>query len=198
MLRPFSPADVPELTRLAGDRDVAGTTLLIPHPYLPRHAEEWISGHQASFEARTGLPLAVTPRDRFTLIGAVGLKTDFEHARAELGFWVGKPFWGRGFATEAAKALVAYGFEVMDLHRVYAHHYPHNPASGRVLEKIGMVHEGRLRQHVRHWGVFEDLMHYGMIRSDGAWRTDESDSVRATGSVVVTTHTTDVLARQDT
>ena len=64
-----------------------------------------------------------------------------------------------------AKAVVAYSFEVLKLNRIHAKHYKRNPASGRVLEKIGMQYEGCLRQHIKKWDNFEDLMTYGMLKS---------------------------------
>ena len=77
---------------------------------------------------------------------------------------LGRPFWGRGYATEAARAVIEYGFSVLNLHRIYAMHFSRNPASGRVMEKCGMVHEGRFREHVRKWGVFEDVDLRGILR----------------------------------
>jgi RimJ/RimL family protein N-acetyltransferase len=89
-----------------------------------------------------------------------------EHDRAELGYWIGKPFWGRGYATEAARALVQYGFDTLGLHRIYARHLTRNPASGRVLHKIGMTHEGYRRKHEKKWGIYEDDKLYGILRDD--------------------------------
>jgi len=89
-----------------------------------------------------------------------------DHRRAELGYWVGVPYWGNGYATEAARAVVKYGFGTLGLHRIFASHFANNPASARVLRKIGMRYEGRLRGHVLKWGEFLDLEMYGMLASD--------------------------------
>ena len=96
----------------------------------------------------------------------MGLELEPENERAELGYWIGKPYWNRGYATEAAKAVVAYSFEVLKLNRIYAYHFTRNPASGRVLEKIGMRYEGYRRQHTKRWENFEDSMGYGMLKAD--------------------------------
>ena len=72
------------------------------------------------------------------------------------------------YATEAAQAMVHYGFETLGLHRIYASYLPHNTASGRVLEKVGMRHEGRLRHHICKWGEFHDLEMYGMVNPEHA------------------------------
>jgi RimJ/RimL family protein N-acetyltransferase len=86
--------------------------------------------------------------------------------QAELGFWVGKPFWRLGYASEAASAVVQFGFESLGLNRIYAFHMARNPASGKVLEKLGMQREGILRQRVRKWERFEDVVAYAVLRGD--------------------------------
>ena len=86
--------------------------------------------------------------------------------KAELGYWVGKPFWGRGYATEAAGSIVDFGFDQLGLNRITAGHMVRNPASGRVMQKIGMREEGLLKGHVRKWGQFYDVSFYGLVRSD--------------------------------
>ncbi|MEO8295316.1 MAG: GNAT family protein [Gemmatimonadota bacterium] len=79
--------------------------------------------------------------------------------------WIGKPYWGQGYSTEAVAEIIRYDFEDRKLHRVYAHHLTRNAASGRVMQKAGMVHEGRLVQHLLRGGVFEDLELYGVVRT---------------------------------
>ena len=166
LLRPFALADAKEVQRLAGDRDIASTTAAIPHPYDDGVAEQWIAMHQQRFEEGTWLNLAITHDPDDTLVGALGLRLEPEHDRAEIGYWIGKPYWGQGYATEAARALVEYGFERLGLHRIYAYHFTRNPASGKVLQKIGMRHEGHRRQHDKKWGRYEDEELYGMLKDD--------------------------------
>ena len=151
--------------RLAGDPAIASTTLNIPHPYEPGMAEAWIATHQAAYEEGRLVNFAIVRREDPALLGAIGLVVAAAHARAELGYWIGKEHWGRGYATEAARAVVEHGFSAMDLNRIVARRLARNPASGRVLEKIGMRHEGRLPRHVRKGDVFEDLELYGLLRA---------------------------------
>jgi RimJ/RimL family protein N-acetyltransferase len=167
VLRPFRTADADDVQRLAGDRAVADTTLNIPHPYENGMAEKWISNHRDWFESGEQAVYAVTLRSGATLIGAIGLRIHPEDQRAELGYWIGKAYWGQGYCTEAARALIAFGFERLGLNRIYAHHFARNPASGRVMQKIGMTHEGHLRQQVKKWDAFEDLELYGILKADG-------------------------------
>src|SRR5215212_1807613 len=122
LLRPFAPADARDVQRLAGEHAVASTTLNIPHPYEDGMAEAWIATHPVAFDEGVWATFAITARDGGTLLGAAGLTIRARHARAEMGYWVGRPYWGRGYATEAAGALLAYGFDALDLNRVQATH----------------------------------------------------------------------------
>lgn len=168
LLRPFTPGDAPAVKELAGDRDVAATTRLIPHPYEIGMAEAWIATHADKFQRGEFVTFAIVARNEGNLVGAIGLVLNQKHDRGELGYWIGKPFWGLGYCTEAARAVVRYGFESLALHRIYANHMTRNPASGRVMQKIGMRQEGQLRQHLKKWGQFEDIEVYGILRSE--WR----------------------------
>jgi RimJ/RimL family protein N-acetyltransferase len=102
------------------------------------------------------------------LVGAVGLTITKRFSRAELGYWVGKPFWGKGFATEASRAVLKYGFEGLQLNKIYATHMTRNPASGKVMQKIGMDQEGLLKQHALKWDQYLDLAAYGILST--TWR----------------------------
>ncbi|MDH4616439.1 GNAT family protein [Brevibacillus sp. AY1] len=84
----------------------------------------------------------------------------------EIGNRLGHPYWGQGFATEAAQKMVQFGFEDLDLNRIFAIAMTKNSGSYKGMEKIGMKHEGTFPQHVRKWGSFEDVEQYGMIKSD--------------------------------
>lgn len=167
LLRAFALEDASRLKELAGAREVASTTLTIPHPYENGVAEAWIESQAEAWEKGKRLSLAVTAGQE-GLVGAMGLHVVLEHRRAELGYWIGVPYWGRGYATEAARAVMDYGFGALGLHRIVARHFPRNPASGRVLAKLGMVPEGRMREHVIRWDRFEDLDCWGILESE--WR----------------------------
>ncbi len=165
-LRPFKLSDAPDVMRLAGDRDVALNTLEIPHPYESGMAEEWIGTHQKGYIEDKIANFAVVIKSNKTLIGAVGLVIDRLHLRATLGYWIGKPYWGSGYATEAALAVVRFGFEELGLNRISAGHFKRNPVSGRVMQKIGMQHEGTRRKNVIKWGEFQDMEEYAILKED--------------------------------
>lgn len=158
--------DAPDLQRLAGEYDIASTVPGIPHPYEDGMAEEWIRSCYEKFEKDEALHFAITLRTDRNLIGGIGLKLDREHEKGEMGYWVGKPYWNRGYTTEAARAVVAYSFEVLKLNRIHAYYFKRNAASGRVMEKVGMRYEGCFRQHVKKWDNFEDIMVYGILKAD--------------------------------
>ncbi|MCG8348774.1 MAG: GNAT family N-acetyltransferase [Chloroflexales bacterium] len=166
ILRPFTLDDAPEVQRLAASAEVARTTLNIPHPYEDGMAEAWINTHQPAFEAGTHVTFAITHRTDAVLFGAIGFGFNLTHQHAEMGYWIGMPHWNQGYATEAARMVLTYAFIEYRLHRLYAHHFKHNPASGRVLQKIGMQYEGCLRQHIYRWGEFADVVQYGILRSE--------------------------------
>lgn len=167
-LRPFRPSDAADVQRLAGDPDVARTTLNVPHPYEDGMAEAWIETHAEQREAGTNLVYAIADRATGALIGTINVVISKAHERGELGYWIGKRFWGQGYCTEAARALVDCCFDRLGLNRVFAHHLEGNPASGRVMEKVGMRREGRLRQQVSKDGKLLDVIAYGMVRDDRA------------------------------
>lgn len=166
LLRPFRADDAPRVRLLAGDRAVADTTTNVPHPYLDGMAERWIGSHDGLWREGRSLVFAIVRTKDDLLIGAVGLTLNPVHDRAELGYWIGRPFWDRGYCTEAARAVVAYGFRELELRRIHASHFVRNPASGRVMEKLGMRREGLLRAHIRKWDAFEDVVVYGLLRSE--------------------------------
>ena len=161
-LRPLAESDILELVPLIGAREVAETTLRIPYPYEEKHAREFL----ASAAKENELRLIIRTRNGGCLCGGVGLHPDDQHNRAELGYWIGVPFWGNGYATEAARAAVRYGFEKLNFNRIFAAHFAGNDASGKVLRKIGMRYEGRMRQAIVKWGKFVDLERYAILRED--------------------------------
>ena len=163
-LRPFSIDDAAEVRRLAGTGQLPITTLAIPHPYERGMAEQWIATHSDEFE-RIGMTWAIARRmtAHWWSVSLMGMRKGHQ---AELGYWIGKPYWNCGFCTEAVRAVVRYAFLELGLIRIHACHFSRNPASGRVMLKVGMQHEGCRRQHVVKWGKAEDLELYGIL-NDG-------------------------------
>ena len=166
VLRPFTLADAPAVQQLAGEREIAVSTINIPHPYEDGLAEQWIGTHQAAFERGDALSLAVTLKPAGVLAGAIALHIDQTHHLAEMGYWIGRPHWNQGYCTEAAREMIRHAFEELGLNRVQARHLARNPASGRVMQKTGMTYEGLLRQSLCKWGSFEDAAVYAILRDE--------------------------------
>lgn len=167
VLRQLVEADGPRVRELAGDAEIARNTLEIPHPYPEGAAEAWIAAHPELWRQGSEAVFAVTLRDSGLLVGCVGLSSmSSRHRRADIGWWVGRAYWNRGYCTEAARALLDFAFGPLDLNRVYSSHYARNPASGRVMQKLGMTREGCQRRHVERWGEFHDLVLYGILREE--------------------------------
>jgi [ribosomal protein S5]-alanine N-acetyltransferase len=166
-LRPFTLADADMVELLAGDIRVAETTAAIPHPYPKGAAAEWISTHQAIFESREGVIYAITDSTSGQLFGAINLlRISVTHARCELGYWVAHEHWSKGICSEAARALIDYAVHELGISRVVARCLARNPGSARVMEKAGLVLEGRLVKDVLHRGVYEDMLIYGKVFSN--------------------------------
>ena len=165
LLREFQLSDAPDVQRLAGAKEVAAGTFL-PHPYENSMAEQWIADQEQAHEAGTAVSFAITLADNATFIGTISLDIVQAHRHARLGYWIGLPYWNNGYATEAVKAVLAYGFTQMNLNRIYSPHFQGNAASGRVLQKVGMVYEGRMREHYVRFDRFVDLELYGMLQQE--------------------------------
>ena len=165
-LRPFQMADAPEVARLCNNYNLSKGTLSLPYPYPVAAARGWIAAQPENFDLERCFEFAITDRGSGALYGCVSLTNHSAHRNGELGYWVGEEYWGRGIATEAAGALTRWAFETRGYHRIYARHFASNPASGRVMEKIGMTCEGTQKQHLMKNGIFEDVVLYGLLVSD--------------------------------
>ena len=129
-LRELNDLDVRRVALLAGDYDVARMTARIPYPYSEFDARHWLNGMDQEGEFVRGIDY------KGELIGLVGYSQN-EDRSAEIGYWIGKPWWGQGFATEAAGALVNHCFRSARIPRLIGAHFIDNPASARVIEKLG-------------------------------------------------------------
>ncbi|MGE3920764.1 MAG: GNAT family N-acetyltransferase [Gammaproteobacteria bacterium] len=166
ILRPFKLEDAPIIAELGNDKDIATNTENLPFPYEEPMARQWIACHDDMYEHGTLLNLAIVLRKQNKLMGAIGFDFNYKYDHAELGYWLGRPYWGVGYATEAARRMLHYGFMDLNLHRIHSCHLTITPISGRVLQKVGMQHEGCFRGHIKKWGEYLDLEHYGILREE--------------------------------
>ncbi|MFT3733145.1 MAG: GNAT family N-acetyltransferase [Hyphomicrobium sp.] len=133
-LRTVIHGDAARIAALAGDWDVASMTGRIPYPYSEGEAHHWVDG-LAEKEEVFGIDLDGA------LIGICGFMLD-DDGDAELGYWIGKPYWGKGYATEAARAVMTYGFSKLGVRRFICKHLIGNDASARVIHKLGFKPTG--------------------------------------------------------
>ncbi|QQQ18023.1 GNAT family N-acetyltransferase [Brevundimonas vitis] len=143
MLRSPEPRDAARLADLANDRDVARMTLRMPHPYGLPDAESFVL-QVASQDPRRASTFVIAHEDHGP-VGVIGLFEDGDPA-PEVGYWIGRPFWGRGYATEALEGALVWASRRWRRRALVAGHFSDNPASGRVLEKAGFLYTGEVRR----------------------------------------------------
>lgn len=165
-LSEFRASDKDALIAHLNDRDISDRTLRIPFPYTDAAADEWLA-LVARITQQQGRPVqwAIRSADD-ALIGGCGFdgfQVGKSH-RAEVGYWLAKPFWGRGIMTAVVQRVCRHAFEEFGLAKITAHVFSHNPASARVLEKCGFQEEGYLRKHFLKDGQFIDARLFGLLR----------------------------------
>lgn len=157
-IEPIARRHAAAIRRLAAAPEVAATTL-VPHPYPSDGAARFVEDAAEAWEDGVAYSFAVLADG--VLVGSVGLKeVDREAGQADLGYWIGVPFWGRGYATAAARRAVAFGVESLGLRRITAHTLERNPASARVLERVGFHLSSRERNVFDRWSPDDVLLRY--------------------------------------
>jgi len=172
-LRPFASTDVQRVAELANDEEVSRNLRNFEYPYGTEDAANWISELPCEWEHGKSVVFSVSlpgsesrPEE---LVGAVGIVLDQQSNRGELGYWIGRKYWGQGIATEACFSILDFAFGQLLLNKVAAECLVRNPASARVLEKVGMVQEGYLKNHFRKYATdpYCDVRVFGLLRT--AW-----------------------------
>ncbi len=166
LLRSFVPDDAGDVARLCNDPALCDGTLSLPYPYPVSLARNWIASQRENRDLELAYEFAVTDRISGALYGCISLSNHAAHGNGEIGYWIGKDFWGRGIATQAGKALLHWAFAEKGFHRIYGRHFSSNPASGRVLQKLGMTYEGTQREHLLRNGTYRDVLLYGILASE--------------------------------
>ena len=153
---------------LDSDKVYSENTANMPYPYKEADAEFLI--HEVvdkGFENETGFVFAIRNKENGLIMGLIGIHHwDKTNQKAEIGYWLGKEFWNKGYVTEAMAEVLTFGFKVLNLNKMFANFFPHNPASGRVMEKSGMKQEAVLRQEIYKNGKFLDFVRYSILKED--------------------------------
>lgn len=162
ILSQLEEKDVSSIAELLQHRIFSDLTSNIPYPYVENDARSWVKMSKEAFENNAGYTFAIRNKEG-QIMGAIGLH-DREDDKAELGYWIGIPYWNKGYVTEAAKAIIDFGFDELKLNKIFATHFLHNPASGRIMEKIGMKKEAVLIKEVKKDGEYFDLVRYCILK----------------------------------
>lgn len=165
LMRPLESRDASAILDLAAAPEIAANTF-VPHPYPPEAAGDFIRLGRERWHSDEAYVFGIIEKSSQCFAGCMGIHPVPEHNRAEVGYWIGKPYWGRGLATSALRLLLRFGFETLKLNRVEAGHFDHNPASGRVMQKAGMRLESRRRKYVLHREQYQDVLWYAILRGD--------------------------------
>ncbi|MBE5810789.1 MAG: GNAT family N-acetyltransferase [Clostridiales bacterium] len=166
ILRKMRMSDAPDVYRYAKDPEVAR------HVLWEAHQSVWETRAYIRYllwQYRSGLPgsWAIELKETGRVVGTIGyMSYNADNATVEVGYSLAREQWGKGLMTEALTAVIAETFRALDMHRIEAMHFTDNPASGRVMEKCGMTHEGHLRERVCCKGTFRDVEMWGMLRKD--------------------------------
>ncbi|MDN4492735.1 GNAT family N-acetyltransferase [Ureibacillus aquaedulcis] len=163
LLRLFQESDAYAVATLCNNYNIYKNTLYLPFPYSIEDALSWMKNHIDNYHSNTSYEFAITDRESGELYGAVALSNNVNLGQGELAYWVGEAYWGNGYATEAARAMVQFAFDEKNYHKVFARYFGSNPASGKVMEKIGMKKEGILIDHVKKDERYEDMVYYGIV-----------------------------------
>ena len=162
-LRPFELSDAKRISELCNNYNIYKSTLTLPYPYPIESALNWIPTHKENFDNDKLYDFAITDRNSGALYGAIGLSNNKAHKNGEVAYWVGEEFWGNGYGTEALRAVIDFAFTHKNYHRIWARFFESNPASGRIMQKVGMEYEGKQADHVFKENRYETLLLYGII-----------------------------------
>ena len=166
-LRPLTMRDDRDMFRYASDPEVSRHVLWEAHA-SPRETRSVLRAAIRQYRAGDPSSFAIERLSDHRMIGTIGFMwINCEHRSAEVGYSLARDCWNQGYATEALRAVLRFGFNTLRLNRIEAQHELDNPASGRVMEKCGMRCEGTLRQRVFNKGRFSDVRLYAILRGDG-------------------------------
>lgn len=157
--------DIPNLLQLLNTSEIySENTLNIPYPYLDEHAHFWLQLAEKGLENQEAYIFAIRNSETLEMMGAIGLHVSPQHQKAEVGYWMGENFQNQGYMTEALESVLYFGFETLHLNKIYATYLTHNPSSGHILKKVGMIEEGILRQEYIKNGKSLDVIRLSVLR----------------------------------
>lgn len=163
ILRRFRLEDAKSVAKHCNNPSLTKWTKTIPYPYSEQDAINYIKSNLEAWKLEKTYTFAIVLKETDELIGSIAITHDAKNHNGELGYWIAETYWGKGYATEASLRMIQFAFEAKGYHRIYARHMKPNVASGRVMQKCGMVLEGELKDHVYQNGQYVNMMYYGII-----------------------------------
>ena len=166
ILRKLTMRDASDMFRYCQDKEVARhvlweahTSILETRAYIRYNLYQYRSGEPASW--------CIVLRETNRVVGTIGyMSYNADNSTVEIGYSLAREQWGKGLMTEALLAVIGETFRTLKVHRIEAMHFTDNPASGRVMEKCGLIHEGHMRERICCKGVFRDVEMWGILRKD--------------------------------
>ncbi|WP_041264791.1 GNAT family N-acetyltransferase [Bernardetia litoralis] len=168
ILNSLSYKDIPKITAYLQNPKISENVINIPFPYSEKDAIFWINLGNQGRESKEVYNFAIRLKEdeKLNFIGAIGIRLDKKHNKAELGYWLGEPFWGKGFMSEATKRIIKFGFEILELNKINATHFLHNPASGKIMIKNKMIKEAEIKEHFKKGDIYLDIIQYRLTRKE--------------------------------
>ena len=154
------------LFQINSSEDYSKNLFNIPFPFAAANSKKWLEHCNLGIESGESLRFAIREKEGRKLIGIIGLHLNKEHQKAELGYWLGKSFWGKGYLTEGLVPILQFGFTSLNLNKIYATHFLSNPGSGKVMQKVGMKLEGLQKQEYLQNREFLDVNRYSILKED--------------------------------
>ncbi len=164
ILRPFKKGDETSLMENINNKTIARNTLRIPYPYKLNDARWWVNHNLKLNRKKKKVEINFAIEINKEVVGGIGLDKMFYGHSAEIGYWLGKKYWGQGIMTEAVKLVTKYGFEKLGLTRIYAFVFLFNKASAAVLKNTGFKYEGKLKKHVKKDNKFLDDLIFAKVK----------------------------------
>ncbi|WP_299361440.1 GNAT family N-acetyltransferase [Winogradskyella sp.] len=155
---------IEDIVKYASNKNISDYTLNLPHPYSEKDAIYWINLAHQGLKSGTNYIFAIRLKNENKFVGGIGLTVEKRFNRAEIGYWIAEPFWRKGIATEATKAMIEFGFNALKLNKLTSSHLAKNPASGKVMQNSGMTKEGELKAHILKKTEYHDLILYGITK----------------------------------
>ena len=165
-LRKLETADLSDLIQKINNPAISKQIFNIPYPYSEADAIARLHLVTEGFRSKKRYIFLITNSENQELMGEISLHLDRSNNRAETGFWLDEKKWGNGYMTEALRAILDFGFKSIQLQKIFATHYPENPASGKVLQKAGMIKEAELKDHYLVEGEYRTVMQYRLTKDE--------------------------------